>query len=286
MPCYHPISAYRCSDGSVVFAQLGRYDIVGDIQLPCGQCIGCRIDRSREWAVRCLHEAKSHDENAFLTLTYNDENLPSDGSLHYEHFQLFMKRLRYHVGPVRFFMAGEYGDENQRPHYHALIFGYGFPDKKEWSKSPSGCMLYRSALLEKLWEYGLSSIGEVTRESAGYVARYCLKKVTGDLAEAHYKGRTPEFAHMSVKPGIGAEWFKKFKSDMLPCDYVVADGVKVPVPRYYEKLYAKGEDDLDEIKMRREIYGRSHADNNTTERLLVREEVAKAKLSQLKRGKV
>lgn len=287
MPCYHPASAFKCSDGSIVFTELSRYDIIGDIKLPCGQCIGCRIDRSREWSVRCLHEAKCWKENSFITLTYNEENLPSDKSLQYRDFQLFMKRLRERTGlPVRFFMCGEYGELDQRPHYHALLFGYQFPDLQYWGKSPTGHPVYRSAILESLWTKGNSLIGNVSRESAGYVARYCMKKVTGDLADAHYNGRTPEFARMSLKPGIGAEFFRKYTSDVLPNDYVVADGIKVPVPRYYDKLFERSSGDLEAVKERRIEFGLKHSDNNTPERLAVREEVAKAKLKSLVRNKV
>lgn len=282
MPCYHPINGYKCSDGSVVFAQLARHDIVGDIKLPCGQCIGCRLDRAREWSVRCLHEAKMHNENSFITLTYADENLPANNSLDYRHFQLFMKRLRKDVGNVRFFMCGEYGDQTERPHYHALLFGFQFNDLAPWGRSPTGHAIYRSQHLEKLWTLGNSLIGNVTRESAGYVARYCLKKVTGDQANDHYKGRAPEFARMSLKPGIGTSWFEKYGTDALPCDYIVTDGIKVPVPRFYDKLY-KG--DIDEVKYKREIYGRKFKDNNTPERLLIREQVAEAKIKSLLRNK-
>lgn len=283
MPCYKPISAYRVADGGVVFAQLARYDIIGDCKLPCGQCLGCRLDRAREWSVRCLHEAKMHRENCFITLTYNDENLPADGSLHYRDFQLFMKRLREKLGPVRFFMCGEYGESTLRPHYHAVLFGVDFQDKKEYKKNAQGDMLYTSKILEELWGKGFCPIGLVTRQSAGYVARYCVKKVTGDRAEEHYKGREPEFARMSLKPGIGAEFFKKFESDILPNDYVIESGFKIPVPKYYDKLF-KG--NIEDVKFRREKFGRTMADNNTPERLAVREVVAHAKVKSLLRNKV
>lgn len=280
MPCNHPLMAYKCRDGSVVFQQLERHAVEHEIKLPCGQCMGCRIDRAREWAVRCMHEAKLHEDNAFLTLTYNDENLPVSGSLDYSHFQKFMKRLRHVSGPVRFFMCGEYGDQTARPHYHALIFGYDFPDKRYWRRSAGGFPLYRSAQLEKLWTYGNAEIGSVTVQSAGYCARYCLKKVTGDLSESHYSGRTPEFAHMSLKPGIGAKFFEKYEAGIFPDDFVVADGIKVPVPRYYEKLW-KG--DIDGLKERRESYAVKFAKDNVYDRLVVREEVLMAKLKFLKR---
>lgn len=280
MACHKPLTAYKCADGSVVFNQLARYQIQHEILLPCGQCTGCRVDRAREWSVRCMHEAKMHDANSFLTLTYNDENIPSNGSLDYRHFQLFMKRLRMRVGPVRFFMCGEYGDQTLRPHYHALIFGYDFPDKKPWRKSANDYMLYRSAELETLWKYGNAEIGTVTLQSAGYCARYCIKKVYGDLAPSHYGEREPEFGHMSLKPGIGATFFDKFQSDIYPSDFCVADGRITSIPKYYDKLY-KGS--LDEIKETRELKASKHAANNVHERLAVREEVLNAKLKFLKR---
>lgn len=281
VPCYKPLKAFKCADGSVSFTELRRDNVIGDIKLPCGQCLGCRLDRAREWSVRCLHESKLHEENCFLTLTYNDENVPERNSLDYRDFQLFMKRLRKHANKVRFFMCGEYGETTARPHYHALLFGYNFPDRKPWGRTPHGHTTYRSELLEKLWTKGNSIIGNVTRESAGYVARYCLKKITGDAAEDHYNGRTPEFAHMSLKPGIGADYFRKFHNDILPNDYVIIDGYKIPVPKYYETLY---EGDLEDIKHTRETYARTKAHNNTPERLAVREEVTQAKVKQLKRS--
>lgn len=283
MPCYKPINAYRLADGGVVFAQLARYDIIGDTKLPCGQCIGCRLDRAREWSVRCLHEAKMHRENCFVTLTYDDENVPEGRTLVYRDYQLFMKRLRLAKGEVRFFMCGEYGETTARPHYHAILFGVRFDDMKHYSKNANGDKLYRSETLDKLWGKGLCIIGEVTRQSAGYVARYCIKKVNGDRAEAHYNGREPEFARMSLKPGIGASFFDKFKSDILPCDYVVEGGYKIPVPKYYEKLF---DGDIEEVKWKREKFARTVKDNNTPERLAVREVVAYAKAKQLLRNKV
>ncbi|AXH75345.1 MAG: replication initiator protein [Microviridae sp.] len=284
VPCYKPIRGYKCSDGSVVWNQLSKYDIVGDIKLPCAQCIGCRLDRAREWSVRCLHEAKLHEQNSFITLTYNDENLPTGNTLVYRDYQLFMKRLRKITPPVRFFMCGEYGEGTARPHYHAIIFGYQFPDLQYWGTSPTGHPVYRSSQLEQLWTLGNSLIGNVTKQSAGYVARYCMKKVTGDLADEHYKGRTPEFAHMSLKPGIGANFFRKFTSDILPNDYVIEDGYKIPVPKYYDKLY-KG-NDIEDIKWKREQYAQKFAQNNTPERLTARETVQQARANMLLRGKI
>lgn len=283
MPCYKPIKAFRVADGGIVFTELKRYDIVGDCKIPCGGCIGCRLDRAREWSIRCLHEAKMHDANSFITLTYSEENVPKDGSLDYTHFQKFIRSFRKTIGPIRFFMCGEYGDNTLRPHYHAILFGYQFPDLKYWGTSPAGHKIYRSEQLEKLWKWGNSTVGQVTRQSAGYVARYCMKKITGDAAEEHYKGRTPEFARMSLKPGIGADFFFKYQGDILPNDYIIDEGWKIPVPKYYDKLY---NGDIDDVKFKREKYGRERSENNTEERLSVRQEVQIAKVKSLVRNKV
>ncbi len=151
------------------------------VNIPCGQCIGCRLDKSKQWAIRCVHEASLYDNNSFITLTYNTEHLPEDRSLEVRVFQLFMKRLRKRFGTkIRFYACGEYGDQNGRPHYHACLFNHDFQDKKLWKRGKDPSLdLYRSADLEKLWPYGYSSIGEVTFQSAAYVARYIMKKITG-----------------------------------------------------------------------------------------------------------
>lgn len=286
MTCYSPSKAYRCADGSVVFAQLARFDIVGDITLACGQCIGCRLAKSQQWAIRCLHESKLHPTSMFLTLTYDEAHVPANGSLDHRHFQLFMKKLRNSLGHrVRYFMCGEYGELNLRPHYHALIFGHWFPDSYDWGKSPAGYQQFRSATLEKLWGLGHCVIGRVTKDSAGYCARYALKKITGDLAQAHYNGRTPEYARMSLKPGIGEGYFRQFHKDMLPNDYVIVDGTKGRMPTYYDRLFERMKGDLDQVKQDRILASREHIDNNTPERLVIREEVQRARIRSLSRGK-
>lgn len=287
MPCYSPANAFKCADGSIVFSQLKRHgDIIGDIKVPCGQCIGCRIDRAQQWAIRCLHEAKIWQYNCFVTLTYDDANLPANGGLDYRDFQLFIKRLRKELGPLRFFMCGEYGEETFRPHYHAILFGMDFADKVYVGKSATGYPVYTSAKLNELWRKGNCQIGSVSKESAGYVARYCMKKVTGDLAEARYGDKEPEFCRMSLKPGIGADFFFKYQSDILPNDYIIMDGFKAPVPKYYDKLFVKNGGDLEEIQYQRELCALQFRENQTPERLAVRAEVAARKLKMLSRGKV
>lgn len=293
MPCYHPMKAMRSSSGVVVLPSSAT---IHNLLLPCGQCHGCRLERSRQWAIRCMHEASLHDDNCFITLTYSDEHCPTDGGLHHKDFQRFMKRLRKYFAPakIRFYMAGEYGGKFGRPHFHAILFGINFADREPWQKSPSGSLLYRSALLERLWPFGYSSLGDVTFESAAYVARYVMKKVTGDLAKAAYEvvatdtgeviDRRPDYNAMSLKPGIGADWFKKFKSDVFPHDRVVVDGSETKPPRYYDKLLKRVDPDaFDTIKMLRAIDNADKYADNTPDRLAAKEAVSIAATSQLKR---
>lgn len=298
MPCFHPMPAVRMTDGSVKFVSRNKKGVDGTLELPCGQCIGCRLERSRQWAMRCLHESTLYENNSFITLTYSDENLPEGGSLQYEDFQRFMKRLRKRTkSKIRFYMGGEYGENGTiRPHYHACLFGYDFPDKVFYKRTGSGEKIYTSKLLESLWPFGLSSVGNVTFESAAYIARYCIQKVTGDLAEAHYRvvtndgvivDRTPEFNHMSLKPGIGAAWLRKYRTDVFPRDFVVINGVKTKPPKYYDVLFQREDaGTFSEIVAQRELdgYQQTLKGENSTKRLHVREQVQAARLSMLKRG--
>ena len=257
--------------------------------VPCGQCIGCRLERSRQWAVRCMHEASLHDDNSFITLTYDDESLPPFGSLLVEDFQLFMKRLRRRNSDVRirFFHCGEYGAAGGRPHYHALLFGFDFADKVPWRES-NGLPVWRSAALEALWPFGQSEIGTVTFESAAYVARYITKKVTGKGAEAYYQGIDydtgevgpirPEYATMSRRPGIGSDWFAKFAGDVFPSDEVIVRGKATKPPRYYDNLFEVAEPEVAARVQAARRDNRSREDE-TPDRLSVREVCAKAKLT-------
>lgn len=295
MPCYKPMSAFKCANGEVVFSELRRYNIIANLTLPCGQCIGCKLERSRVWGMRCVHESKMHKNNAFITLTYADEHLPERKQLQHEDFVKFMKRLRKQIAPTRarFYMGGEYGPQNDRPHFHACIFGHDFHDRQYHSTTGSGEKIYRSNQLEKLWTNGYSSTANLTFQSAAYIARYCLQKVTGDLAEEHYKRYdhlgeyqlNPEYNHMSLKPGIGATWFKTYQADVVTFDYVVINGKRCKPPKYYDLLYGEtNPDELEHIKYMRMERAKEHAIDNTDERLKVREQVTKAAISQLKRG--
>lgn len=267
---------------------------MGRLDLPCGQCIGCRLARAEAWSLRIMHEAQLHpDRSWFITLTYSPENLPANGSLNYRDFQLFMKRLRKVSPGVRFFMCGEYGEQLSRPHFHACLFGHHIADLKQFKMTPAGT-LYTSDSLSRLWGLGFVSIGELTKKSAGYVARYSLKKVTGDAADAHYTRvdsetgelveLTPEFCRMSLKPGIGANWYRKYGRDVLSIDSVVHDGRKHRVPRYYDTLHRRADAGaLESVKEARALRARVHYLDQTPERLAVREEVQRARIRSLRR---
>ena len=157
MPCYHPLKGFRSreknSSGkrSITFNHNQGYTDM-EITIPCGQCIGCRLERSRQWAIRCVHEASLYQDNCFITLTYSPEHLPKDNSLHKEHFQLFMKRLRKAFGQkIRYFHCGEYGENFSRPHYHACLFNVDFKDK-ELLKNFNGNKIYTKQN-KQLWHF-------------------------------------------------------------------------------------------------------------------------------------
>lgn len=295
MACFYPVRAWQHVDGgSVIFCERRNHR---EISLPCGRCIGCRLDRSKMWAIRCMHENKMHDVSSFVTFTYDDAHLPVNGSLNYKHFQDFMKRLRKSFGPVRFYMCGEYGETTWRPHYHSLLYGVHFGDRKEYKLGGNGDQLYCSKSLDELWGFGQCLIGDVTFKSAAYIARYVMKKVNGDRALEHYTRvtrfgemvqLTPEFCHMSLKPGIGARWFAKFKSDVYNTDTVVMNGREFKPPKYYDKLLRRlcDEDGSfldDEVKHLRSVRRVNYADQ-TESRLRQRETVTRARIDNFKRN--
>lgn len=299
MPCYKPLTGWRARKvlesgrRPVVFR---REDGFSDlpVPLPCGQCIGCRLERSRQWATRCMHEASLHVENCSLTLTYDDAHLVetrSGPTLVPRHTQLFMKRLRRWLvkergrdARVSFFLCGEYGGMFGRPHYHVLLFGVWFGDSVAFKKSRAGFQLYRSNALESLWPFGNSDVGSLTFESAAYAARYVVEKINGDAAPAHYGERVPEFVRMSLRPAIGKRWFERFSDDVYPDDTVIVRGREARPPVYYDKLCAESSSSvLEEAKKARAAKGVKSIRNRTPSRLAVREQVQRARLSLYKK---
>lgn len=286
MPCYHPLPGWKArkrnesGKRSIVFNLNDGY-LDMPVTVPCGRCIGCRLEKARQWALRCVHEAKLWDDNCFVTLTYRD--VPPGGSLRPRDFVLFMKRLRKEFGPgIRFFQCGEYGDDLGRPHHHAALFNCHFPDRRHYRTTPAGDRLDSSARLERLWGHGLCAVGSLTFESAGYVARYQLKKVTGPGAEAHYNGKVPEYLTMSRRPGIGRGWAERYLGDYYPSDEVVVRGFPSKPPRYYDNILAAKDPVMYRriVRLRKEA---AEADPEAGKRLGVKEQVTQAAIRQLTR---
>lgn len=302
MPCYHLREAWL-TPGKTYFQQPSIIDS-RLIKLPCKQCIGCRLEKSREWAIRLMHEYRFHTHTSFITLTYDEQHLPHGGSLNFKHFQDFMKRLRkqYNETKIRFYHAGEYGERRGRPHYHAIIFGHDFEDRIPLSTQVNdrGDETWQSQHLADLWPHGAARVGRVTFESCAYVARYITKKVNGANASQHYQNidqRTgevhrlkPEYATMSRRPGIGHQHLHKYKQEIYDSDEVIlmrnGVGHASKPPNYYDRLLEKLDPDLyAEIKDEREcalslssIYERS------PKRLFVKETVKTAQIHALKRS--
>lgn len=243
------------------------------VTIPCGQCIGCRVDKSREWANRMMFELEYHKKACFITLTYDDEHLPwseyvddygeicSSMTLVKRDFQLFMKRLRKEIYPckIRFYACGEYGDKSKRPHYHAIIYGYNFDgDRYQFGKSEDGFPQFRSPTLEKVWTYGYSMICDVSWQTCAYVARYVTKKKKG-LKKDYYEyfNITPEFSLMSRRPGIGYQWYQDNKDRMYEFGHVYlpkGDGaIRARPPAYFDKLYdIEHHEEMEKIKKSRQ----------------------------------
>lgn len=248
--------------------------------------------------MRCVHEASLWEDNLFVTLTYDDENVERlDGwSLDLEHYQLFMKRLRKrHGAGIRFFHCGEYGDRSGRPHYHALLFNFTLGDLELWKTTRSGDKLYTSRSLAELWPLGFSVVGSLTFETAAYVARYSVKKITGKNASpvwfhprtGELQRRKPEYCTMSRRPGIGKGWLDRNTDEVKRFDSVVVRGREMAPPKYYDGQFELSDPrHLREVKAKRKRGVRKHAWNNTSGRHRVRENVTKARLSLYGRNAV
>ena len=322
MPCHFPLQAFYslAYDGKKVLhfsnvrARLFEDGIssISDqtLSLPCGRCMPCRLERSRQWAVRCMHEAQLWENTCFLTLTYDPIFLPEGGSLVKKDLQDFMKRFRRSYSgkekllytdsskqmcsdfPIRYFGCGEYGDNLERPHYHLIIFNFDFQDKLFW-KEVDGFRYYVSEELTSLWGKGHCVIGDVTFESAAYVARYIMKKITGKDADEFYEfidfntgewyRRKPEYTTMSRRTGIGSGWFDKWAMiDAYPNDYVIIRGRKMRPPKFYDSKL--GESFLEDIKSSRIEKAFEFAEDQSRERLIDREKCATAKLRLFSRS--
>lgn len=253
MACYTPIKAYYDPEGNV---KLGESQESNTLFLPCSKCIGCRNDLTKDWAVRCYHESQMHDYNCVLTLTFNEDNLNSEATLVKDDIVNFVKRLRAYISrseelriknphlynkKISYLYCGEYGHKFNRLHYHIIIFGFDFPDKKYLKDSESGDELCTSKILDTLWPYGFSTIGKMSMASAMYCASYVTKYVSNAEKMSVYTNmetgefRQPEFGQASRRPAIGLNWFKKYFTDLTAHNCVIITNQKYRIPRYYLK---------------------------------------------------
>uniref|UniRef100_A0AAU8AWB6 Replication initiator protein n=1 Tax=Dulem virus 169 TaxID=3145646 RepID=A0AAU8AWB6_9VIRU len=251
--CMEKFTGANCSD------RVDNY-----IEIPCGKCIECRLEYSRQWANRCMLELQYHDPRFcwFVTLTYDDmsmQHLPvgliNDCEVHsvdkqdiQKFFKLLRRDVEYHdraVEPsIRYFCCGEYGSKSLRPHYHAIIYGLNLSDNTSWSKSHHNFQLFRSPYLEKIWKKGFVVVSPVTWETCAYTARYVMKKAKGLTADQYLEhGINPEFVLMSRRPGIGRQYFDDHYKDIYKFDSINVStsqgGKQFKPPRYFDQLYAQ-----------------------------------------------
>ncbi len=313
MPCFTPLQGYKDpATGGLTFKKTGTAQ---KMQVACNQCLGCRIDHRVMWAIRIVHESYLHLDdqgNSWLTLTYRSpsectEQQLKDGHYVDKHYQLrpshvskFIRALRKQNPDhkIRYFYCGEYGDENQRPHYHVCLFNHSFKDQQLY-KDDEGFYTYTSPSLDKVWPYGFSTIAELNFNTASYTAGYCFKKITGKRARDHYlrcdeNGEAfwllPEYIRMSTgrkKPcGLGAKFYEKYKSDIFPRDStpVPGHGSVQLVPRYYEQILQNSDPATHElVKELRQTFLKAHKQDFTPERLRDKYKCARAKQNTLKR---
>lgn len=285
MSCYKPIPVWRGEDDVIIFSPLHYSDMDKPaFHVPCGRCMGCRLEYARQWAVRMSHEAMYHDDVLFVTLTYADNHLPVGNSLDKSHFTLFLKRLRKYLSPtkIRYFACGEYGSKFARPHYHMILFGHNFVDRKIYQYISDDVIYYQSDNLDEIWTYGFciySIVDKTDFDAFVYCAKYITKKIKGpegDQYADHYAGRCPEYVVMSRKPGLGRRFVDDYVDDIYNHDRVVVrDKLICKPPRYYDKIIFEKDikKELD-IKSRREYKNYMKA-KESPERLAMREEHAR-----------
>lgn len=294
------ISLTHSIDDEIKFhTQTDKYKLV-----PCGQCAECRLQRSRQWADRMMLEAQEHNNNYFVTLTYDNDNIPEPQcdyhSLKVKDLQQFFKNLRQQTNlKFRYYACGEYGPLHLRPHYHIIMFGLDLdPDSfYESFESGAGKTHYVSPDIQKAWHKGFTSISEVNWETCAYTARYVQKKLTGELS-SFYDDRDiiPPFSVMSRKPGIGRKYYDNHKEDIYKNReiFISTDkgSRKLKPSRYYDKLYdldypdksAKYKSKLEKKIVDDYLLRKSQSDLTCIEQNLAREYTIKQRNNRLKRG--
>lgn len=259
--CTRPLTCYENPEGGrPIFGWEGVRLGLREMKVPCGKCPECCKDYYTSWATRGSRELMQWDSTVFITLTYNDENLPGDNSLDKEEIQKFIKRVKKHFrsskeNPIRQIYAGEYGTRTLRPHYHVILFNCDFADKSRHYKTDGGHQVYTSELLTRLWGKGNAEFGYAEPGSIAYLCKYVLKKKTRQEKKAgpliiERDGITYEVAHEFIEgsrnPGIGA-YMRDHVS--LKKGYLTVNGVKQKLPKYYlEYLRINDPDTYDKIQ--------------------------------------
>lgn len=242
--CTRELTAFLNPEGGrPIFGWQGVKQGLQEIKLPCGKCPECCKDYYTAWATRGSRELSNWDSSVFITLTYNEENLPRDGSLHKKHVQDFIKRVKKKFqstkeNPIRQTYCGEYGENTKRPHYHVILYNTDFKDKRKHYKTGQGHQVYTSEILSELWGKGNCEFGYATPASIAYLYKYILKKKTRKEKlkplNIEIDGITydveHEFIESSRNPGIGA-WLRGNKS--LNKGFLTVNGVKMKIPKYY-----------------------------------------------------
>lgn len=306
MPCFHPIKGWIGRDGKFTTnCKKTWIDKREDVQIPCGQCLGCKLEYSRQWAIRCQHELQYHKENCFITMTYDDEHLPSRG-VEKKHVQDFFKRLRYHLNNddnykkrlrlyhgrdpsfdfevnIRYFGCSEYGGQTLRPHYHFMIFGFIPDDLVLYSQGGSGCKVYLSEMLSEIWSHGNVLVGESCNfETAAYIARYVVKNfeqkelLDGNFFKVFHK----TFVLSSRNPAIGYRYFEENLRQLKRLDKVtIREGLIVNPSKYYDrKLKEVDEKSFMRIKEKRKSELPQESESIFYKRMENREQITEQKV--------
>lgn len=342
MTCYHPMirvedrsKRIRAKDGHyynkahIISPENFELESIANTaytkreQIPCGKCIGCRLEYAKEWATRGFLESLEWQNNYFVTLTYDDDNIHMydyvedeegytwtnngewGGTLVPKELQDFIKRLRIYMDrnyknkDIRYMACGEYGGETQRPHYHLILFNLNLPlDSFYAPKIINKNMYYQNTIIEKMWKFGFSNVCPSNWNTMNYVARYITKKVNGSQADKHYAelGQEKEFFRVSLKPGIGENYFHKHWKEIYKNDkvYIInrAGSVAVKPPKYFDELLKREQPEAwKKIQERRKHQGQNSAavkDMQTSlsrsERLLIEERSQDEKTQRLIRS--
>lgn len=304
MPCYHPLirvedktKKIKAADGhmyneaKVLKAGLNELENYTDYEnkhykyeiIPCGKCIGCRLEYSRQWANRGYLEAKSHENNWFATITYDQTHLPMmeeiededgftytntgewNGTLAPADLTQFIKNVRqimkrdHNQDGIRFMACGEYGSKGERPHYHIIFFNLDLPIETFFEpKIINKEVYYRNTIIERAWTKGISNISEASWNNIAYTARYITKKINGDGSSQHYAelGQKKEFFRVSRMPGIGEKYFRDHWEEIYKRDEIIIKNkqgsISTQPPKYYDKLLEKEHPkEWEKIKKRR-----------------------------------